>query len=175
MDYRSIAILQGVRDAMYEAEKQFRATASTGHADLCLVHREQMEALVTELRAARIWQLEEMRDLMLADALKFRGLKDRPYRAAHTASWTSSPECAELAQLIAELPATVQGDTVIAPNPMLKSDTAALDEIAKFLSGQEWDESFLEDVAEFVRATGRVIADVDEEMEEDEEPEESEA
>lgn len=94
--------LQGARDAMYEAEKQFRSTADQGHADLCLAQREQLEALLTELRATRISHLEALRDRTLEDAAKFRGLKERPYRAAHLALWRASPECAELARLSAE-------------------------------------------------------------------------
>lgn len=58
-----------------------------------------------------------------------------------------------------------------AKQPSVKADTDALDDIVRLMSGEEWDESFLDDIAAIVRSTGRVISDVDEESEEDEESE----
>lgn len=40
----------------------------------------------------------------------------------------------------------------------------ALDAIAAAMSGREWDADCVERVAEIVRATGRVVADVDEDV-----------
>ena len=40
-------------------------------------------------------------------------------------------------------------------------DEFALDLLADMLSAQEWNASYLEAVADVVRATGRTVADVD--------------
>jgi hypothetical protein len=43
---------------------------------------------------------------------------------------------------------------------LFSGDRDALDAIAKLLSGNEWDSGTLDDVANIVRSTGRVIRDL---------------
>jgi hypothetical protein len=41
-------------------------------------------------------------------------------------------------------------------------DGRALDQMAEYLSGEEWDAGTIEQIADWVRATGRAIADTEE-------------
>ena len=47
-----------------------------------------------------------------------------------------------------------------------KVDTAAMDEIAALLDGEEWDSDTAFDIAVIVRRTGRYVGDVDDSEEE---------
>ena len=53
-------------------------------------------------------------------------------------------------------------DAAMIAAPRSDGNSEALDAIAAVMSGQEWDAETMDSVAAIVRATGRLIADVDE-------------